>query len=183
MTGARASCTTCAPTRTSGATCGATLTTPGCGPIWWRICATTCRGHVLSRCGWRRQPERGPALRTARAGTSPGPRSREHAREELLHVLPRAPVGLGVVAERDAVGFPVRVGIGIGEAVQRVRVGDEAVVGPRLVHLLLEGVDTGSGHHAVGRAVTDEDLRPHAARRRLVEGVQRAMEADDAAQR
>src|SRR5262249_59096530 len=106
-----------------------------------------------------------PAAAAAASGLArirrrpPRSSSAEGAREQLLHVLPGATISLGVVAERDAELLPVGVRFGVREAVARAGIGDEAVVGARRVHLLLEGRHVGVGHEPVRRAVTDEDLR------------------------
>src|SRR5262245_51926367 len=61
--------------------------------------------------------------------------SGEDPAEELPHVLPGAPIRRGVIRQRDAVLLAVGVGFGVRESVFGMLVGDEAVLGPRLIHL------------------------------------------------
>src|SRR3990172_9276552 len=88
--------------------------------------------------------------------------------QELLHLLPRLLISLGIVPQREVELLPESGRIGVGEAVDGSGIVDEPEINIGIRHLLFERLDLLHGNELVVSAVEYDDLRlDHAGLRRF----------------
>src|SRR3990172_6069001 len=124
--------------------------------------AEICRAHQSSAETSRAQDC------CAACARSPVPLFLKDHAQELLHLLPRLLISLGIVPQREVELLPESRRIGIGEAVDGAGIVDEPEINLGIRHLLFERFDLLHGNELIVSTVKYDDLRlDHAGFRRF----------------